>query len=182
MSATLLSPIFVYLIGCAALQKPEAPEYRSAITERPGPEGLIVSSIDLDGDGVPEVHNYLKLIEGERLLVRKELDLNRDGAIDQTSWYDHGTILRREIDDDFDGVIDRTDHFLEGERVLTESDADDNGSPDNFRYFVNGVVERRERDTTGDGRVDTWEYFESQGVARIGVDEDADGVIDIRTE
>ena len=182
MSATLLSPLFAYALGCAALQGPSGPEYRSAITERPGPDGEVISSIDLDDDGVPEVHNYLKLIEGERLLVRKELDLNRDGQVDQTSWYEHGVIQRRSIDDDFDGTIDRTDHFLEGTRVLTESDADNNGEPDSFRYFVNGVVERRERDTTGDGQVDTWEYFESAGVARIGVDEDADGVIDKRTE
>jgi len=182
MSLTLTAALITSTFGCAAMRSPAEPEYRSAVTERPAPDGLLLSSIDIDGDGVAEVHNYVRLMDDERQLVRKELDLNRDGAIDHTSWYEHGEIVRREMDSDFDGVVDRTDHFREGTRVLNESDVDENGDMDNFRYFVDGYVERKERDTTGDGRVDTWEYFEGEGVTRIGMDTDADGVIDKRTD
>ncbi len=170
------------LSGCAARSGTEHRHYAFAVAERPGPEGLIISAVDLNDDGRPEVYNYLRLVEGQRQLVRKEIDLNRDGGIDQVSRYEHGQLVEREWDEDFDGRMDRVEHFLEGERVLAELDADGDGSAEQLRYFVGGVIARKERDTDGDGRVDTWEYFDHSGVSRIGVDEDGDGVIDRRVE
>jgi hypothetical protein len=114
---SLLLPIALcaaLLSGCAKKGTTAADEaYVNRVTERPaGEDGLLGQDIDLDADGAPDIKNYYReRSDAPRLLVRKELDLNRDGKIDVLSFFDaDGNLEREEMDSDYDGTLDWTDH------------------------------------------------------------------------
>ena len=166
----------------------EATAHRLA--ERATEEGLIEQEVDLDGDGVTDIRNYLRERPGgRRILVRKEIDLNRDGATDVVSYFDEdGNLEREEMDSDYDGRFDWTDHYKDGVRVMSEYDTDYDGTPNMFKYYIEGddgmvYLDRKERDENGDGRIDLWERFSPEGeVIRAGRDNDGDGKVDERLE
>lgn len=160
------------------------------ITERPTEEGLTQQDIDLDGDGNVEISNfYRERADAPRLLVRKELDLNRDKKVDVVSYFDvDGALEREEMDSDYDGRFDWTDHYQKGVRVMSEYDTDYDGRPNVFKYYIRGEdgnvhLDRKERDEDGDGKIDVWERFGPGGeVVRTGRDTDGDGKVDVREE
>jgi hypothetical protein len=160
------------------------------ITERTTEAGLVEASIDLDGDGKPEIRNFYRVrADAPRLLVRKEVDMNRDGKMDVVSVFDDSGVLdREEMDSDYDGFFDWTDHYQKGDRVMSEYDSDNDGKPNVFKYFMRGEdgtvrLDRKERDEDGDGKIDVWERFDATGaVIRMGRDTDGDGKVDIREE
>ena len=147
------------------------------------PEGLTRVEIDLDGDQKPEIINFTKARSGASdLVVRKDVDLNRDGRIDVRSVFDEaGLRVEEHMDTDFDGRADWVDHYLGGKRSFSEVDTDFDGTFDLFKYFEGGVVRRKERDTNRDGRIDFWEYLDEGGkVVKTGRDVDGDGKMDVR--
>ena len=160
------------------------------ITERKTAEGLLQQDIDLDGDGAVEIQNYYReRSDAPRLLVRKELDLNRDKKVDVVSYFDgDGALEREEMDSDYDGRFDWTDHYQKGVRVMSEYDTDYDGRPNVFKYYIKGDdgnvhLDRKERDEDGDGKIDVWERFAPTGeVVRTGRDTDGDGKVDVREE
>lgn len=173
-----------------AKQVSDEPVAKQVIAFTTSAEGLITQTIDFDGDGKPEVFNYLRQrAEAEPLLVRKELDLDRDTRVDVISYYDEAGVLEREeLDSDFDGRIDAADHYEGGVRVLSEYDTDFDGRANVYKYYnTDGVgavfLDRKERDTDGDGRIDVWERFNKDGtVIRTAMDTDGDGKMDVREE
>lgn len=185
----LLATLFA---GCAKKTVNDAPSESQAqqITERPTEAGLVEQTIDLDTDGQPDIHNYYReRADAPRLLLRKELDLNRDGKVDVVSFLDDaGQLEREEMDSDYDGFFDWTDHYQKGVRVMSEYDTDNDGRPNVFKYFIraeDGTVhlDRKERDEDGDGKIDVWERFDATGaVIRSGRDTDGDGKVDVREE
>ena len=154
------------------------------ISERPTVGGLVLVEIDLNRDEITDVFNYYReRAEADRLLVRREVDLNHDGRIDvQSLFNDVGTIEREEMDGDFDGRIDWVDHYQGGVRTLSEVDTNQDGSFDMSRYYVDGQISRKERDTDADGRVDYWELYRDGEVVNTGRDTDGDGEMDQRLE
>lgn len=150
--------------------------------------GLIEQTVDLDGNGTVEIKNfYRERAEASRLLVRKELDMNRDGRFDVISLFDEGELTREEMDSDYDGAFDWTDHYQNGVRVMSEYDTDGDGAPNVFKYYVRDeagavVLDRKERDEDGDGKIDVWERFKNGEVIRTGRDTDGDGRMDEREE
>src|SRR5687768_8031107 len=109
------------LASCAKKASTAADDGRPPpITERQTEEGLLQQDIDLDGDGHVEIQNfYRERADAPRLLVRKELDLNRDKKIDVVSYFDvEGALEREEMDSDYDGRFDWTDHYQKGVRVM----------------------------------------------------------------
>ena len=184
------------LIGCGPKAGPEAAgdasKYTSKVKEKEMSEaGLVRQSIDLDADQQPEIFNfYRERADAPRLLVKKEIDLNRDGRVDVISYFDgEGRLEKEEMDGDYDGVFDWTDHYQDGYRVMSEYDTEYDGVANVWKYYVRNDdgskprLDRKERDTDGDGQVDVWERFNAEGeVIRTGRDTDGDGKMDVREE
>lgn len=154
------------------------------LTSRVTEDGLTQEEVDLDGDAKVEIVNYYRTSGEGRLLLKKDLDLNRDGRMDVRSSFDEaGLRIREEMDGDFDGRVDWIDHYQGGRRVLSEVDADNDGKMDLFKIFENGKLRRKERDTNADGKIDFWEYLDESGnVVKVGRDVDGDGVMDVRND
>ncbi len=124
----------------------------------------ILVEVDFDEDGVIDVKNYYAQRGGGRVLVKKETDLNLDGAVDVITEYDQDGEMSRELfDGDFDGLYDWVDTYKNGQRVKAEIDTDYNGRWDVFNTYANGKVVKKERDTDGDEVVDFWETFDADG-------------------
>lgn len=174
------------LAGCGDKKDPKAAgQGAEQVTESRTAEGLVAQSVDLNGDGEPDVFNFYQERGAQpRLLVRKEVDLNVDGVVDVVSFFDEsGQLTREEMDGDFDGRFDWIDHYQGGNRVMSEVDTDYDGVPNVWSYYEEGRIQRKERDTDGDGKIDYWERFDEQGrVIKTGRDTDADGKVDERDE
>ncbi len=94
---------------------------------------LIASSVDVDGDGKPDLVVYT---DAHGSIVRDEQDFNHDGKMDDFRYYEHGKLVREEIDTDFDGRIDLWVYLINGDSVQRyERDTDGDGKPDTVRVF-----------------------------------------------
>lgn len=194
MSRSLLL-ILVGMIGCAksgASTTAAAPSASSSaqpraveMARKPVDGGLTEVTVDLDGDGRAEVTNYVRArTDAPDLVLRKDVDLNRDGRVDVRSVFDDGGLrVEENLDQDFDGRADWVDHYINGKRSYAEIDTNFDGVFDVFKYYENGLVRRKERDSNGDGRIDTWEYLDGGGnVVKTGRDIDGDGKMDTRED
>ncbi len=182
------------LIGCpttgdvataASSAAPTIPQGTAAIlSTRATADGLNEVQVDLDGDQKADIINYYRESGGNKLLLKKDVDLNRDGKIDVRSEFDEaGLRVKEEMDGDFDGRADWVDHYIQGKRSMTEVDTDFNGTFDLFKYYENGRVRRKERDTNSDARIDFWELLDEGGnVVKTGRDKDGDGSMDEREQ
>ncbi len=174
-NTTLLSiAIFALLLpGCGKkkVETAAADGAEDGFREKPASEiGLKRQPIDLDGDEDPEISNfYRERGEEERLLVKKEIDLNRDGKVDVISHFDEqGRLLQEEMDGDYDGVFDWTDYYKGGVRVKSEYDTDFDGGPNVWKYYSSAdggepILKKMERDIDGDGTVDVTQEFNAAG-------------------
>ncbi len=178
--------------ACAKQADPaEAETVPDRVIEKSLPdEGLTLQEVDLDDNGTADIKNYYRdRSDAARLLVRKEMDLNRDGKIDVISIFDtDGALEREEMDSDYDGQFDWVDHYQNGDRVMSEYDTDNDGRPNVFKYYIRGTdgvvhLDRKERDEDGDGAIDVWEKFSMDGeVTRTARDTDGDGRMDVRED
>jgi len=143
----------------------------------------VMVEVDLNGDGRPDVNNYHDQSSAGPL-VRRESDLNLDGKMDISSWYENGQLVREDMDGDFDGSIDWRDHYQGGVRMLTEVDTDNNGSFDMFKYYAcvdasaspcQPYLRYIERDSTGNDLIDLWVYYRQDGsLEKVGRDVDSE--------
>ena len=182
MSKWMVGLALVGLCGCASdktVKKPSEP----AKAEAPAPEpirpppasGEKVTEKDTNGDKTADVWVY---VVAERM-VRKELDINWDGRVDITPFYDAREEREREaMDLDFDGKVDSVYFYEKGINTRRERDLNGDGRPDVWVYYEKGRLARKERDSNGDSRVDYWEYWENEQVDRVGEDLDGDGKVD----
>jgi hypothetical protein len=182
----------VGLCGCASDQSAKKPEEAPQAQEQVAPEpirpeptsGEKVTKKDTNGDEKPDVWVYAVEErgadgEGRQRMVRKELDINWDGRVDITTYYDAREEREREaMDLDFDGKVDSVFFYEKGVNVRRERDLNGDGRPDVWVYYEKGRLARKERDSNGDSRVDYWEYWENNQVDRIGEDLDGDGNVD----
>lgn len=161
-------------------------------------DGLVIRRVDIDLDGEADTFEYFRaedalgqpVTEYEDLLyeryddlviVRKEMDVNLDGALDLRREYGPGAqLLREEFDVDFDGTFDTTNFYEEGVLSQRSNDTDGDGVAESIIYFREGAIHRIETDVTGEGETDEWEYFENDRLVRVGIDLNGDGVIDQR--
>jgi hypothetical protein len=146
------------------------PPVREPLRPAQGPHEN-VKELDLNRDSKPDVWTFSASDPGaegpsHEHTVRKEIDMNGDGRVDITQYFNE-----RE------------------ERVREVLDQDFNGKVDAVLFYERGVNVRTERDMTGDGRMDTWlsyekgklarkERWENGQVDRIGEDLDGDGTVD----
>ena len=112
--------------------------------------------------------------------VRREADLNGDGKVDIVQWFNEsGEIVKETLDLDYDGKVDDTIYFEKGKKIRTEKDLDGDGRIDTWNYYDGAEkLVRKERDVKGSGKVDYWEYWENGAIDRIGEDLDGDGAVD----
>lgn len=150
-------------------------------------EGLIVVKADLNADSIPDVYSVYKEIPYEndperppnRLLARKEIDVNFDGAVDIWRHYNSNEEMsKEELDYNFDGRVDAVNFFDDNKLVRKELDIEFDQAPDVFKFYKDGELIRVERDTDNDGRIDYWEYYERGVLDRIGRDNNGDGRVD----
>jgi hypothetical protein len=144
-----------------------------------------VSAFDLRRTGKPDVWVYTvstKDATGRPVerRVRKEADLNGDGKVDLVDWYDEGgQVVKETLDLDYDGKVDDTLFFEKGKKVRSEKDLDGDGRVDTWNFYDGAEkLVRKERDVRGTGKVDYWEYWEGGTIDRIGEDLDGDGAVD----
>jgi len=144
-----------------------------------------VQAYDLHRTGKPDVWVYSVTTQDasgrpvERR-VRKEADLNADGRVDIVYFFDaDGQVSKETLDLDYDGKVDDTLYFEKGKKVRSEKDLDGDGRIDTWSYYdANEKLSRKERDVKGTGKVDYWEYWENGAIDRIGEDLDGDGQVD----
>lgn len=151
------------------------------ISSEPGEGGTEVEKLDVNGDKRPDIWRHYVRGTGpegrpQKLLVRKDIDLNFDGDVDIRIHLDEqGVVTKEEFDLDFDGRIDMVASYEEGVLVTQSMDEGFDGTVDVWRYFEGGTLARKERDNDHDGSVDVWEYYEEGRLIRIGRDIDRDG-------
>lgn len=123
-------------------------------------------------------------------------DQDRDGRVDQWSYFDGNRPLRGEKDVDGDGRIDRWEYFDQAARLVRvgsssvedgiedtwtwPTSSDQEGRVDRSRardrhidrseYFLAGVIRRAEEDTNRDGLIDRWDHFDGAALRRAEFD------------
>jgi antitoxin component YwqK of YwqJK toxin-antitoxin module len=182
----LLAAFVLGLSACATAKKNAGTELISEddwvnpVQEYDEGNGFRKVTLDINSDEKADVFNYYRVGEGaeEKLLVRKEIDLNFDGTVDVSQIWKEGEMTQEQIDADFDGRNDWIDFYDQGERIRAEWDTSFDGRPDLIRYYEGGKISRVEMDTTGDRQIDYWEYYEAGIMQRSGWDLNADGKVD----
>jgi hypothetical protein len=128
--------------------------------------------VDANGDGKPEM---IRVLSGKGELCRT-MDLNFDGRIDRTTFFDESGKERRiESDFDRDGVVDEIAVFEKGVVVEKHRMTTMDGKLDTWEFFKDGKLARTERDENGDGIIDQWWEYPTRGCPLIHVDADGDG-------
>ena len=182
----LVAAFALSLSACATAKKNtgvdtiDEDDWVNPVQEYDEGNGFRKVTLDINSDNKPDVFNYYRAGEGdeEKLLVRKEIDLNFDGAVDVSQIWKEGEMTQEQIDADFDGRNDWIDFYDQGERIRAEWDTSFDGRPDLIRYYESGKIARVEMDTTGDRQIDYWEYYEGGIMQRSGWDLNADGKVD----
>ena len=181
-SPLLIAAFSLLLAGCATTKggKGGDDEYFDPVQISEDTEGFKTVKLDLNGDKVGDVTNYIRVGEGTEagLLVRKEIDLNFDGKVDVIQIWKDGVMTQEQIDADFDGQMEWTDFYSAGERIRAEWDTQFDGQPDIIRHYEGGKLKKLEMDTDGDQTMDYWEYYEDGVMLRSGKDTTGDGTID----
>lgn len=163
------------LVSCAA---PES-DAKSAYTVRETKiesQGCEISpeteTMDADGDGQPEI--YVRRRDGREIC--RCVDLDFDGQIDRTTYFDAGgNTTRVESDFDRDGLLDEIAVFLGGELREKHRATTLRGKLDTWDFYEGGTLVRSERDQNGDGVIDQWWDYANPSCPVVFVDVDADG-------
>lgn len=131
-----------------------------------------VQAVDLDGDGVADLHEVRK----DGALVCRISDLNRDGRPDVFEYFEGGKLRRRETNLVDASFVTVAETFEAGRITLAEYDLRNARRIDTWdHYTASGKIDARERDTNGDGQVDEWWSFGPDGQVTVRIDVNADG-------
>jgi hypothetical protein len=146
---------WLLICGCAPKPPPAAPvaqgPKRSTEMTLEACEGGAEVLHDADGDGTPEIRAHM---EAGRETCRI-VDLNGDGSVETTVFFDNAGGLRR-----------------------VQSDFDRDRRVDEVAFYQNGVIHERWRAAQLTGRVDTWEYYENGRIVRTERDQNGDSITD----
>ena len=134
-------------------------------------------------NGIQSIKKYYIINnKGEKILVRKELDLNGDGKVDYVYYYDNKKptderIEKIAVDNDFDGKFDEIKYYNpdNGQLVREELDLNFDGRPEIIKRYYNGQLVKKEIDTNFDGVMDYWEYYQDGKLVRVEIDTNGDG-------
>lgn len=142
------------------------------VLEKCDTDSKSAEKIDANGDGRPEI---VKVMRDSREICRT-YDLNFDGKVDRTTFYDEaGKVRRMESDFDRDNRVDEIVLYKGGVEVEKHRATTLDGKLDTWDFLEKGQVVRTERDETGDGVIDQWWEYPTRGCPMIHVDTDGDG-------
>ncbi|MFT5431026.1 MAG: hypothetical protein ACI9OJ_001705 [Myxococcota bacterium] len=180
-SAVSFAAVFVGACSTASTTGSGAP-LMSALTPERGSDGTLVERLDLNGDGTPNLWRIYTVEvrddgqPGKKVLIRKDIDMNRDGRLDVRQHIGADErIEREEMDLDYDGRVDAVVYYKDGKVMKRELDLTLDGRPDVVKIYENGELITKERDTDDNGTFDVWEYYQGGKLVRIGRDRDGDG-------
>ncbi|MCH2109311.1 MAG: hypothetical protein MK135_08275 [Polyangiaceae bacterium] len=163
--------------GCSQPKSAETADIRAyrdteIVLENCSIESEEAIALDANADGRPEV---VRVMDGDRELCRV-VDLNLDGKVDRTTFFDDlGKVRRVESDFDRDGRIDEVALFKSGIIQSRFRATTMDGNFDTWECYERGVLKETERDENGDGAIDQWWEHPVQGCPIIHVDADRDG-------
>lgn len=144
-------------------------------------EKELLEITDSNKDGIPELKKYYILDDkNNKILIRKELDLNMDGKIDYVYNYNRinpDKIEKIEVDHDFDGKFDEVRYYspIDGTLIRKEYDTNFSGRADVVKRYHAGKLVRKEVDRNHDAKPDYWEYYQDNRLARTEIDSNFDG-------
>ena len=144
-------------------------------------EGKQIVGADTNLDKKPDVWKYYVANgSGSQVMTCKQVDLNHDGKVDITYYYDDTGLqsVLEEFDLDFDGRTDLTVYYGNGKKVREELDTNYDNRSDLWKFYEDEKLVRVERDSDYNGRVDQWEYYENGRLDRIGYDTAGSGRVD----
>jgi hypothetical protein len=144
-------------------------------------DGKQVIEADTNLDKKPDVWKYFVTnAQGTQILTCRQVDLNHDGKVDITYYYDDSGQQPNldEVDLDFDGRVDLTTYYVGGRKVREELDTNYDNQPDVWKIYEDDRLVRIERDSDFNGKVDQWEYYEGGKLDRIGYDTSGSGRVD----
>jgi hypothetical protein len=125
---------------------------------------------DVNGDGRADIIATGKC---------RAYDLNFDGKVDAWVYLDgQGKIRRRELDFDRDGALDEIQLYQNGDLVEKQRCTALRNRLDTWDKYQGGKLVQTERDANGDGIVDQWWEYRAPGCPVIRSDLDRDGVPD----
>lgn len=118
-------------------------------------------SIDINDDGkIDQTRYFVTLKNDEKQLKYVTHDINFDGIIDITEFYEDNFRVRDEIDLDYDGVCDLIISYKNGVISKKEYSVDFEGNRYGVQIFdENGNRVQIQRDTNNDGKMDVIEYY-----------------------
>jgi hypothetical protein len=183
--------VATFLFGCASPPRP-IPLGQSAaagnLTAAPPvdrtrckSDGKQVIEADTNLDKKPDVWKYFVTnAQGAQVMTCRQVDLNHDGKVDITYYYDDAGVqpILDEVDLDFDGRIDLTTYYVAGRKVREEMDTNYDNQTDVWKIYEDDKLVRIERDSDFNGKVDQWEYYEGGKLDRIGYDTSGSGRVD----
>ena len=147
--------------------------------------GYELRRFDLNRDDDPAIFKFYRVEFAEdgsltvEDLVRKDVDINHDGLIDVSRFFDEYQQLTEERSDlDFDGRVDTVGYYEGGALARKEIDINYDGVADVVKRYKGGALYVIEADQKGARKIDTWEYYEKDKLDRIGRDTDGDGSVD----
>lgn len=175
-----LLPLVLAGFACGGSQVVHGDFVTPVMTQK-GPDGTVEQTTDLDGDGQVDVWTSFREVKAgkdqvRRLMVRKAVDLNRDGRVDiQMAYDDQGDLVREELDLDFDGRADVVRHYRKGKPEREDVASRFDGRIDIRKFYEDGVLVVKQVDTARNGHFDEFQYFVGNKLARVGWDRDGDG-------
>lgn len=178
----ILSPLYLMLLmSLLACQKSQFKELTPATKLRQGPTAADadLETLDVNNDKRLDTWLYFSGSGDNRALVQRRSDLNFDGKVDITQYFQSGQLSQEEVDLDFDGHVDMRSHYVNGVIERRELDFGFDGRTDLWMLYKSGQLQEKQRDSNYDGKPDIWEYYEADKLTRRGRDINFDGKVDV---
>src|SRR5690554_865023 len=178
----LLVLALVFTGGCAGSSGNSRASSEPVRPERLRYDNLDLSSFEMRGYDINEDGNddVFRFFEGGVLRVER-FDLNFDGRVDMTAYYDRsGQLVEEEFQLDYDELVDTVRHYESGVLAEKQVSIDFDGRFPLVKFYdTKGELLRIERDSNQDGNVDVWEYYSEGRLVRVGRDADGDGTPEV---
>jgi len=140
---------------------------------------VVRRSLDVDRDGAPEEVRYTDARSG--LLLRAELDRDFDGALDAWITYENGAPAIQVLDENGDGSSDAWERYGNGTLLAKTVDADRDGVKDVFYSYDDTELVEKLSDVNNDGTIDRVETFSGRHRKRTEEDRSLNGQMDTWT-
>ncbi len=195
--------LLIFLLGCADSKEVQTTKQSLFITPKKKEKTInnryqndpMVLYFDVNKDGCADMWKvYVDIVKNDqkqKVLIRREIDMNYDGIPDYIKFYsEKGQIKREFLDQNFDQIFDtirtyennkvvRIEHFkkepLNKDLITRNLEV----MPFKVHYFTtSGMLKKITEDRNSDGKEDYFFYYLNGKLDRIGIDDDGDLKID----